>query len=77
MNTLRSDSIDARAIWPSLCSLPLYQNSVVGEYPIARTVSKQAFWLPTWSAMPRDTICFVANRLAHSCAKSVDRDTIC
>ena len=77
VNTMRSDFIDARAIWPSLCSLPLYQNSVVGEYPIARTVSKQAFWLPTWSGMPRDTICFVANRLAHSCVKSGDRYTIC
>ncbi|MBC2714994.1 MAG: DegT/DnrJ/EryC1/StrS family aminotransferase [Desulfobacteraceae bacterium] len=76
LNSLRSDGIDARAIWPSLCSLPLYQNSVVGDYPIARAISQQAFWLPTWSAMPRETISFVANRLADSCAESVHKDTI-
>jgi perosamine synthetase len=68
VSSLRSDGIDARAIWPALCNLPLYQDSVVGEYPIAQVISEQAFWLPTWTGMPKDIISFVAERLDHACA---------
>ena len=46
---LRTCGIDARAIWPALPDLPLYADD--GDYPVARRVSKEAFWLPTSALM--------------------------
>jgi len=63
---LRDEGIDARAIWPSLCKLPLYKNSVVNEYPVAKAVSERAFWLPTWTDMPEETISYVVDHLIEA-----------
>lgn len=48
---LRGQGIDARAVFIDLPSLPVYQDCVRGEYPHARKVSQQAFFLPTSSVM--------------------------
>ncbi len=68
LDALRSDGIDTRAIWPALCNLPLYQDSAVREYPVARSVSRRAFWLPTWTGMPEDAVAYVVDRLVRACA---------
>lgn len=60
---LHEANIDARAIWPALVDLPLYRDSVRGEYPVARKVAHEAFWLPTWTGMPEETIHYVVDVL--------------
>ena len=72
INFMRANQIDTRAIWTALCNLPIYQSSVRGEYPMAKYVSENAFWLPTWTGMPKETILFVTEQLANACiAKSI------
>jgi perosamine synthetase len=68
INLMRANEIDTRAIWTALCDLPLYQNSIKGEYPIAKYVSEHAFWLPTWTGMSKETISFVVEHLANACS---------
>lgn len=54
---LRAKGIDARAIWYALPDLPPYKQD--GYFPTARKVSQEAFWLPTWSGMPIETIDYI------------------
>lgn len=63
---LRDKDIDARAIWPALSRLPLYHDSVRGQYPVAEKISGEAFWLPTWAGMPDALIDEVCDRLRDS-----------
>jgi perosamine synthetase len=44
--------IDARAVWPSLPENLVFQKYNPSACPIARRISGEAFWLPTWSDMP-------------------------
>lgn len=62
---LREKGIDARAIWPALSQLPLYRDSVRGQYPIAEKISREAFWLPTWAGMPEAIIDEICATLRH------------
>jgi perosamine synthetase len=62
---LRERGIDARAIWTALPDLPLYAESLRGDYSIAREVAGTAFWLPTWAHMPEEEITFVAESLVQ------------
>lgn len=56
IDALRSRGIDSRPIWTALCDLPLYRESCQGEYPVARKIATEAFWLPTWAGMPDSAI---------------------
>jgi perosamine synthetase len=62
---LRDQQIDARALWPSLDTLPVFACGARAEYPVARAVSQSAMWLPTWHGMPARTIAEVADAV-HS-----------
>lgn len=56
---LRAKGIDARAIWTALVDLPIYADGVRHEtssYPHSRWVSRYAFLLPTWHAMPLEYV---------------------
>jgi perosamine synthetase len=61
VSLLRDQHIDARALWPSLDSLPVFSCGVRAEYPTARAVSRSAMWLPTWNGMPIEVITEVAD----------------
>lgn len=63
INALRAKGIDSRAIWPALCDLQLYRESCRGDYPVARKISREAFWLPTWAGMPDSDIDFICEVL--------------
>lgn len=56
IDALRERGIDSRPIWTALPDLPLYRESCRGEYPVARKIAAEAFWLPTWAGMPDDVI---------------------
>ncbi len=61
--------VDARSIWPALPDQPIFRNDWIGhEFPVARRVSAQSMWLPTWAFMPREAIESVATaiRAAHA-----------
>jgi perosamine synthetase len=58
---LRDQQIDARALWPSLDTMPVFKGGVRAEYPIAHAVSQSAMWLPTWYGMPAQVIAEVAD----------------
>ena len=60
---LRARGIDARAIWTALPDLPLYADSLRGDYSVARRVAAAAFWLPTWAHMPANAISSVTDAL--------------
>jgi perosamine synthetase len=60
---LRARGIDARAIWTALPDLPIYSDSLRGDYSIARRVANTACWLPTWSYMAEEAIVFVAETI--------------
>jgi perosamine synthetase len=60
---LRAQGIDARAIWTALPDLPLYANSLRGDYSCARRIANTALWLPTWAYMPEEAIASVADAL--------------
>lgn len=57
---LRAQGIDARSIWTALPALPIYSDSVRGDYSVACRVARTACWLPTWSDMPEENIVSVA-----------------
>jgi len=60
---LRERGIDARAIWTALPDLPLYADSLRGDYRVAKRVATTAFWLPTWAHMPMNAISSVTDAL--------------
>lgn len=60
---LRERGIDARAIWTALPDLPIYYESLRGDYSIARRIASTAFWLPTWAHMPEKAILYVTDAL--------------
>jgi dTDP-4-amino-4,6-dideoxygalactose transaminase len=55
---VRQRGIDARAIWPTLSSQPLF--GPVRDCPAAEGVAANALWLPTSSAMSDQDVEFVA-----------------
>lgn len=63
INFIRDRGIDARAIWTALPDLPVYRESLRGDYEVARRIAATAFWLPTWAHMPEDDISCVADAL--------------
>lgn len=60
---LRDRGIDARAIWTALPDLPVYRESLRGDYGVARRIAGTALWLPTWAHMPDEDISYVADAL--------------
>lgn len=64
IEALRAANIDARAIWYALPDLPPYRETGRGNhFPVARKVSYEAFWLPTWAGMPIETIDYICEVL--------------
>lgn len=61
---LRERGIDARAIWPALPDLPLYNDG--GDYPVARKVSAEAFWLPTSALMNEEQVAYICGVLREA-----------
>ena len=62
IKALRDAEIDARAIWPALPDLPAYQQYVGdNQYPVARRVAAEAFWLPTFASLQESDIARIAN----------------
>ena len=59
LSFLREKEIDARAIWTALPDLPIYSDSLRGNYTVSKHIANTAFWLPTWTHMPQQTIEFV------------------
>lgn len=70
---LRDQGIDARAIWTALPDLPIYSESLRGDYNVARRIANTAVWLPTWSHMPEETITLVAKALLSYFNSSTSR----
>jgi perosamine synthetase len=60
---LRAQGIDTRAIWTALPDLPIYAESLRGDYSVARRIANTAFWLPTWAYMPEEAIVSVTDAL--------------
>lgn len=65
----RAVGIDARAVWPAISDLPLYQPFVRRPCPVATSVSEAAGWLPTWSHMTETDI--------DSIVELLERRTLC
>lgn len=63
LNALHTVGIDARAIWPALCDLPLYVESCRQDCVSARHISNGAFWLPTSATMTQSDVEQVAEVL--------------
>jgi perosamine synthetase len=56
---VRERGVDARAIWPTLASQPLF--GPVRHCPVAEEIAASALWLPTSSAMTDEDVTFVAS----------------
>jgi perosamine synthetase len=61
VSLLRDQQIDARALWPSLDTLPVFSCGVRAEYPTAQAVSRSTMWLPTWHGMRAEVVAEVAD----------------
>lgn len=68
LRNLRDAGVDARAVWPALCDLPIYADACRGDYPVARQVAATAFWLPTWADMPPKALRQVVDALRQAAA---------
>jgi perosamine synthetase len=63
---IRQRGIDARAIWPTLSSQPLFGKP---KYcPVAEQVAATALWLPTSSVMTSDDVKYVADAVTDALA---------
>lgn len=60
---LRSFGIDARALWVALPDLPLYYQAHGCQ--VARRISQQTFWLPTYNQMGDAEFDIIANALGE------------
>lgn len=65
ISSLNAQGIDARGIWTALPDLPVYADSVRGDYKVARQIANTAFWLPTWAQMPEEEIMFISDILLN------------
>jgi len=59
LSLVRKHGIDARAIWPTLSSQPLF--GLVKQCRVAEEVAASAMWLPTSSTMTDEDVRFVAD----------------
>jgi perosamine synthetase len=63
---IRQRGVDARAIWPTLSSQPLFGDPK--HCPVAERVAATALWLPTSSAMTSDDVKYVADAVTDALA---------
>ncbi len=63
---LRAEGIDARGIWPDLPALPPYNKFKGSPCPVAREVSRNAMWLPTYAEMDEKIVAEVADTLKEA-----------
>jgi perosamine synthetase len=66
VDQMRRAGIDARAIWPALSELPLYQAGLREPCLVAEEVAASAAWLPTWANMPDSLVFEVAAELRRA-----------
>lgn len=64
LTALKAADIDARAIWPMLPSLKLYNDG--GRYPVATRISQEAFWLPTSAKMTLEDVEYVVETIKEA-----------
>jgi perosamine synthetase len=65
---IRQRGVDARAIWPTLSSQPLF--GPPRHCPVADKVAATALWLPTSSAMTSEDVKYVADAVADALANT-------
>ncbi|MGH3943112.1 MAG: DegT/DnrJ/EryC1/StrS family aminotransferase [Pseudonocardiaceae bacterium] len=63
---VRERGVDARAIWPTLGSQPLF--GPVRHFPVAEEVAAGALWLPTSSAMSDEDVSYVSSTVNEALA---------
>lgn len=68
LGLVRQRGVDARAIWPTLSSQPLFGEPK--SCPEAERVASTALWLPTSSTMSNDDVRYVAESLADALAEA-------
>lgn len=63
---VRERGVDARAIWPTLASQPLF--GPVRHCPVSEEIAASALWLPTSSAMSDEDVSYVARTVNEALA---------
>lgn len=58
---LRSNGVDARAVWYALEDQPLFSQYMPTAYPISAKIAREAFWLPTYGDMTDEEIAYVTD----------------
>jgi perosamine synthetase len=66
LSALRAEGIDARAIWHVLPDNPSLAGARVLDHSVARSITDEAFWLPTWANMPSEMIDHVSSVLVKT-----------
>jgi len=54
LSALKNADIDSRAVWRPLPEMPPYRDG--RDYPVARSISDRALFLPTWAGMRREQV---------------------